>query len=221
MLSDQIEASIERLKMSVTVENAQTLKDDLDTLYNKFSGYKAPIEAFMSNSAESKRLLGEESAEKDTIVSVLKRFCNDALDGKRDLALQDLQDLNTHLEAGNRDLMILWKHYRNDHFVSSKNLINALSNVLDDEEQLETLCQLKTNIESKSIGDSQTLKDIKKFRELTDRIIDSRHMKPEIQEFVKKLAGGEEVMLYEITEEIFMWMKENKLDRKVFLSINN
>ncbi len=221
MLVDQIDASLERLKMSVKIENAQTYKNDLDTLYDKLLGYKKSIEMFMQNSVESKKLLGEESEEKDTIILTLKRFCNDSLDGKRDLALQDLQDLNTHLEAGNRDLRNFWSDYRSYHFVASRNLINALFNVLDDEDQLKKLGQLKTSIESKSIGDSQTIKDIKKFRELTDKVIESHQMKPEIQEFVKKLASGEDVMLYEITEEIFKWMKDNRLDRKVFLSINS
>ena len=114
----------------------------------------------------------------------------------------------------------LWSDYRSYHYGASRNLINALINVLDDEDQLEKLGQLKTRIESKSIGDSQTIKDIKEFRELTEKIIESHQMKPEIQEFVKKLASGEEVMLHEITEEIFKWMKDNRLDRKVYLSIN-
>ena len=221
MLAEQIDASIERLKMSVTVENAQTLKNDLDTLYNKLLAYKTQVETFMKNSVETKKLLGEVSEEKETIVSTLKRFCNDALDGKRDLALQDLQDLNTYLEAGNRDLEKIWLDYRNYNYIASRNLINALINVLDDEDQLEKLGQLKNSIENKSIGDSQTIKDIKKFRELTDKVIESHGMKPEIQDFLKKLASGEEVMLYEITEDIFKWMKDNKLDRKVFLSLNS
>ena len=95
MLVDQIDASLERLKMSVKIENAQTFSNDLDTLYSKLFGYKTSIESFMLNSVESKRLLGEESEEKETIILTLKRFCNDTLDGNRDLALQDLQNLNT------------------------------------------------------------------------------------------------------------------------------
>jgi hypothetical protein len=192
---------------------------DLDSLYKKLCGYEQMIITYMENTVETKVALGDSVEEKYKVIATLKRFCRDAKEGKRDLALQELQNLESEIKAGNRELQNIWSKYRTETFTASKNLIAALVSVMKDETEIDKLSLLKMSIEQKIIGNRQTVKDIKEFRELTEKLIESRKMEPEVQEFIKKLASGEDILLYQISDKVYAWMKTNKLDRKVHLSI--
>lgn len=220
MIVDKIDESLNRLKLGVSAENAQNLKKDLENLYKKLKDEEPSLKSYMIRTVETSKALSSSIEEKPHIISTLKRFCDDAIEGKKDFALQDLQNINSELSAGTRELQLLWGNYRSQMYSASANLVAALSAVLDEDDKFDKLGALKQSIESKSIGDSKTVKDIKAFRELTESLIESRQMKPEVQEFVKKLAAGEDIYLYQVSDEIFDWMKKNELDNKVSLSIN-
>ena len=221
MLVDQIEASKKRLDLSMSIKNADTLKKDLEALYLKLIKYESQVLTYMKNIDETKKALGISVDEKSKIVNTLKRFCDDSLTGKRDLALQDLQNLENDIKAGNKELRAIWDNFRSQSYSSRKNLVVALLNIIEDERQLDKLGELRTRIEAKQIGDRKMVSDIEEFCMLTDKLIETWKMEQDVQEFVKQLARGEKIYLCQITKEILMWIKENKLDKKVVLSLKS
>lgn len=221
MLINQINESLERLKIGASAETAKGLKKDLDALYEKIKSYEERICIFMKNTVETENTLNVPTEEKVRLINTLHRFVKDSIDGKTDLALQDLQNIDAEVSSGNKELKQIWSNYRAENFAASQKLIAALNTFIDEDIRLDQLGELRQRIETKSIGDSGTVEDIKRFRELTSELIDSKKMKPEVQDFINKLASGEEVLLSSISDEVYKWIKENKLDKKIVVAINS
>lgn len=221
MIVDQIEASMERLDLSLSIKNANEFKADLEALYTKLVKYELKILTYMNNTIETQKALGITTEEKNKIVNTLKRFCKDSLEGKRNYALEELQNLENEINAGNKELKILWSNYRDKNFSSRKNLIVALSSMLEGEQQLDKLGELRSRIEANPIGNQQTVKDIENFCKLTDELIKRRKMEPDVQEFIQQLALGKEILLCQITDSILTWIKENGMEKKIVLALKS
>ena len=201
-------------------KNAETQKRDLDVLYDRLKKCEKSILEYMYSAVETQKAIDYAAQETEYLINTLKRYCNDALDGKKDSALRELQNIAKQLKNGNEELKASWSDYRAKKFSASLTLIKALKNVLDDDVLLNKLGELNKSIEGKSIGNRKMVQDIQEFCELTEELIESKKMDPDIQEFVKKLAVGKDVIyLCDITDEIFTWIKTNKLDKKIKISM--
>ncbi len=220
MIITEIDESIERLKLGRSVEDAQTLKKDLDTLYDRLKSKEPAIRSYLKDASETQAALATTVDKKKYLISSLKRFCSDSLNGDRDSAIQELNSIDSNVNDGKVELKSLWSEYRADNYTASAKLIEALLNVMDEDERLDELGDLRLRIEEKSIGNKSTVSDIDAFKKLTDALIKSMKMKPEILDFINKLAENKSVLLSQITSEVYEWIKENKLDKKIFLSLN-
>jgi hypothetical protein len=220
MIITEIDESIERLKLGRSVEDAQALKKDLDTLYDRLKSKEPAIRSYLKDATETQAALGTTVDKKKYLISSLKRFCSDSLNGDRDSAIQELNSIDSNVNDGKVELKSLWSEYRADNYTASAKLIEALLNVMYEDERLDELGDLRLRIEEKSIGNKSTVSDIDAFKKLTDALIKSMKMKPEILDFINKLAENKSVLISQITSEVYEWIKENKLDKKIFLSLN-
>ncbi len=220
MIITEIDESIERLKLGRSVEDAQALKKDLDTLYDRLKSKEPAIRSYLKDATETQAALGTTVDKKKYLISSLKRFCSDSLDGNRDSAIQELNSIDANVNDGKGELKSLWSEYKAENYTASAKLIEALLNIMDEDERLDDLGDLRLRIEGKSIGDKSTVNDISAFRKLTDELIKSLKMKPEILDFINKLAENESILLSQITSDVYEWIKANKLDKKIYLSLN-
>lgn len=220
MLASKIDESVSLLRLGMSNKNAETQKRDLDVLYDKLKRCEKRIKEYMYNAVETKNAIGYTAQETEYLINTLTRYGSDAIEGKKESAIRELQNIEKQLKSGTEELKTIWSDYRAKKFSASLMLIKALKNVLDDDKRLDQLGDLSKLIEGKSIGDRKTVQDIVEFCKLTEELIESKKMDPDIQEFVKKLAMGKDVIyLCDITDEIFTWIKTNKLDKKIKISM--
>lgn len=214
MLIENIETSLNLLKLSHSAVDANNLKKDLDTLYDKLKSSSYSVKQFMESYRETESILNVDISNKRKVVNTLERFKADALEGKKDLALQDLRTLQDDINDGNDVLRKIWGDYRSENYLPSFNLIVALGNVIDDP-RLEELALLRNKIEENSIGNKETISNIGKYQKITNELIKSKNMDPEIQEFIIKLAAGEKLYLSDIPKKVMDWIKQYRLDKKI------
>ncbi len=220
MIVNQIDEAIERLKLGRSVEDAKALKTDLDVLYEKLKNKEIIIKSYLEEALETQDALEMPIEKKKYLINSLKRFENDAIEGSRELAIQDLADIDSNLNDGKNELRTVWSAYRSENYSASAKLIEALLHIMKNDARLDELGELRLSIEERSIGNKQTVEDISSFRKLTEELIKSLKMEPDIQDFVKKLAQGENVLLSELSSEIYTWVRENKLDKRITLSMS-
>lgn len=158
--------------------------------------------------AEAERLIVQLSALKEKITN---------LDHSQ--VVMQLDNITMFKEQTDKKLEQIWANYRGDHYIPNANLIKSLLSVIDNDNRLDQLGELGNSISTKRIGDKKTVSDIKKYQEISTAIIKDLQMSSEVEEFVMKLSHGDEMVLSDVTDEIYAWLLEHHITKKIKIAI--
>ena len=114
-----------------------------------------------------------------------------------------------------------WSKYRSENYSKNVSMIQSLLSVIDNDLRQAELRVLDTEIRSKRVGDASTVSKIEKYRQISLNIIKDLGMKPEVEAFVMKLAGNEELVLDDVTEEIMKWLLSHNVSKKLSFLYSN
>ena len=219
MLIDEINKSMKIGNKSKDSSIATKQLGELKNLEAIISTQIANATSFLTNVQVVNNISDENISAYKTITTSFSRMRNNIDNNAFSDVAQNVKDIDEALRSGNEQLQRIWGNYREEQFIPNNRTVKALINFFD-EESLDRLAELQKKITEKSIGDQNTITAIDNYNSLTKSAIGKLNMSSAVKDFLIRLSDeNEEIRLDEVTNEIFNWLKNNKMLKKIKLSI--
>ena len=219
MLIDEINKSMEIGNKSKDSSIATKQLAELKRLEGIISAQIINTSSFISNSQVASIISDENISAYKSIITSYTRMRDNITNNALVEAAQNVKDIDESLKNGNEQLQRIWSNYREEQFIPNNRTIKALINFID-EESLDKLSELQKRITEKSIGNKSTIDAIESYNSLTKMAIRKLNMSTEVKDFLTRLSDeNDDIRLDEITEEIFDWLRNNKMLKKIRISM--
>lgn len=219
MLIDDIQKSKELGEKYIRANVSEKHLKDVEHIRTKISEMLPSIVMVFSSVNELKTIVQTPTVELERLRGQLKSLKDEISSLEREQIIKKLDDITFLKNQSNAKLEQEWNRYRSDHHSKNANMIHSILNVIDADSRLDELGTLGKAINSKKIGDLDTVTKIKKYQKICQEIIKDLKMEPEVEEFIMKLSRGDELLLSDISDEIMKWLLIHNVSKKIKISI--
>lgn len=219
MLLDEIKESQELGERYTTSSVSEQRLKEYEHIYKKMKE-TGPIVSGLIQDQKNVSLISEQKIDEvDRLIKALLALKNELKSVTKTQINEYFSNLEYLGNEAKKKMELEWSNYRSENFSKNNNLITSLLNIIDSDERLDELGELKQKITSKGIGDAETKKQVERYKELTNEILHDLDMKDMVEDFLLKLSRGEDVTLADVDEVVMEWIIQHKIARKIKLSI--
>lgn len=218
MLIDEIKASTNLREKYLKSSNSDKVLKTLKYMDDELKNYKSQIIELFEKSTDLKSINHNEFISVSRLLSHLKKMRESIDSIEKEGAKDYVIELKNCIDQSYKDLERIWKVYTKEKYEPNKALVEAIAELIDNN-GLQKLYSLKYSIESKKIGDADTITKVNKYSEISKKLIKDLKIKPSIEKFIIELSQGTELHLNDISEETMQWLIDQKITSKIIVSI--
>lgn len=217
MILEKIDESISLGEMYINSKSSKKYLETLQHYEPEFISQMQLLRRVLLSREALKNVVMLENDESARIERIVENIKSDLSKMDSDVLERDYNAFSGEITRKYNDTKSVWTSYRAEHMKAQENLIISLQNIIDNDGGMAELGELKQNIYSKELADSDTIDRIQQFVQKCNDIIKEMNIDENIETFLIKVSSENEVTLADIDEEIFEWLKNNDLLKKLKL----
>lgn len=129
-------------------------------------------------------------------------------------------NLKKTLDANYDYLLGIWRGYISDKTSSRAEMLVTLDKLIAGMPEKQALELKKAAFSSAKIGAPTAVEAIKEYIKIYDDLMNKLNLKDNVSDFLKKLASGERVSIFDMDDDVYKWIKESGFANKIVLKVN-
>ncbi len=221
MLIEDINFSVIKGKKYLNSESTKNVVEDLEHIQLELSPLFIKLNDLAAKRKIYQKIENDGLAKNNAQVAnaSIKNISRELDDGHTELIRKDISTLKRTIEDENTYLKQVWRGYRDEKIKSYERLLKALHNIIEDDEVVDELMELKKIIDKDELGNADTIECVAAFVDKCKGLIKSLSLDEETEDFIIRLTNKEEITLLDLRKETYLWLEEHSLLNRIQLFI--